>query len=267
MNLKHLTDKALLTETKKLVFAERQLTTQILHHLKEIERRKLYSDLKYSSLYDYCIRELSYSEGTAYRRISAARLLNDIPEIESKLNSGQLNLTNVATLVQFFKENDINQIPEKQKIIEKVEGLSKRECELKLMQLSEKPQEDKKHCIWVKDSTMDILKEYRNLKGTHESWEEILSEIALEAISELQRRKFKLTKLPKILKVTESKAPSASVKREVYLRDKKCVKCGSVFGLQYDHRKPFSLGGKSTPENIRLLCGNCNQRERIRQRL
>ena len=266
MNLKHLTDKTLLLETKKLVASERRLTTEILFHLREIERRKLFSDLKYTSMYDYCVRELGYSEGTAYRRISAARLMCDLPEVESKLNDGSLNLTNVASLVQFFKEEDITDKSEKARIVKQVEGLSKRECDLKLIQLSDRPIE-KKHCIWVSDSIMERIKDYRKLKGTSETIEEIISEVALIATAELQKSKFKLVKNPRKVSMSVSRIPTASVKREVFLRDKQCVKCGSKFGLQFDHRHPYSLGGKSTPENIRLLCSNCNQRERIRQRL
>ena len=267
MNLKHLTDKALLLDTKKLVDFERKLTTEILHHLREIEKRRLYSDLRFSSMYDYCVRELGYSEGTAYRRITAARLLNELPELEVKLNNGSLNLTNIATLVQFFKDEDIVDAPQKRKIIAKVEGLTRRETELKLMQLSVTSPEPKKEAIWLSEEVIEILKEYRNLKGTSESLANIIHEIAKSGLAELEKAKFRLVKSPKATTIGASRTPSASVKREVYQRDKKCVKCGGTFGPQFDHRKPFALGGKSTPENIRPLCHNCNQRERIRQRL
>ena len=89
MNLKHLTDKTLLADTRFLVTRERELLTKVLHHLKEIDRRKLYSDLGYSSMYDFCIRHLGYAEASAHRRIKAARLLEEIPEIEKKIEDLQ----------------------------------------------------------------------------------------------------------------------------------------------------------------------------------
>lgn len=135
MNLKHLTDKTLLENTRKLALAEREITVKVLHHLKEIDSRKLYSDLGFSSLFDYCVRELGYSAGSAHRRISSARLLGEIPSIEKKIEAGLLNLTNVASLSQFFRENHIQGSVQKEDIIAKVEGLSKRECDLKLMLL------------------------------------------------------------------------------------------------------------------------------------
>lgn len=266
MNLKHLTDKTLHEDTKKLAASERELTVKILHHLKEIDRRKLFSDHGCTSLHHYCVKELGYSEGSAHRRIVSARLLREIPVIEEKIENGSLNLMNISSLTNFFKEQEIVDVERKKEILQQVEGLSTRECELKLLQLSEKPVE-KMHCLWLTDSTMAKIKEYRSLKGTNESFEEIISETTSNSLAELQRYKFKLVKYPRKLTVTQTRKPTASLKREVFLRDKKCVKCGSVFGLQFDHRHPFALGGKTTADNIRLLCSNCNQRERIRQRL
>jgi hypothetical protein len=266
MNLKHLTDKCLLADIKKLASEERKITIQLLHHLKEIDKRKLYSDLGFSSLFNFCVIELGYAESSAQRRIVSARLLNEVPSIEGKIQSGSLNLTNISNLTHFFREENITETSKKEEIIQKVEGLSKRECELKLMQLSENPIE-KKHCLWINASVLERLKEYRSLKGTRESWEEIISETTSIAIADLEKTKFRLVKTPRRTIASESRTPNASVKREVYLRDKNCVKCGGKFNLQFDHKHPYALGGQSTPENIRLLCFNCNQRERIRQRL
>jgi hypothetical protein len=52
----------------------------------------------------------------------------------------------------------------------------------------------------------------------------------------------------------------SEVKKEVWKRDQgKCVLCGSVKNLHFDHDLPFSRGGTSvTEKNIRLLCAKCN---------
>ncbi len=86
MKLTHLTDQSLLKDTKSLAQKERSLRIQILWHLREIDRRKLYADLKYSSLWEYATQELGYSEGTAFRRITAARALGAMPELATKLS-------------------------------------------------------------------------------------------------------------------------------------------------------------------------------------
>jgi len=96
MQLNHLSDRALLADTKNLAQTERGLLTKVIHHLREIDRRRLYSDLGYGSLFEYAVKELQYSEGQAGRRLQAMRMIKEIPEVERKIASGELNLSNVA---------------------------------------------------------------------------------------------------------------------------------------------------------------------------
>ncbi len=51
-----------------------------------------------------------------------------------------------------------------------------------------------------------------------------------------------------------------NIKRLVWERDGgKCVQCGSIKDLHFDHLIPFSKGGSSTdPQNIQILCGKHN---------
>ena len=64
-DFKNLSDDCLLEETRRLVYEETQLTTEILHHLREIASRKLFAAQGYSSLFQYAVQELKYSEPQA----------------------------------------------------------------------------------------------------------------------------------------------------------------------------------------------------------
>ncbi|WPU66937.1 HNH endonuclease [Peredibacter starrii] len=271
MRLKHLANKILLGDTKKLVSAERSATTKLLHHLKEIERRKLYCDLKYSSLFAYCVHELGYSEGAAQRRIVAARALAEMPEIEAKIEDGSLNLTNISLVNQFIEDPN-----ERREVLKEVENLTKNECEKKLFEITgkeDKPKDKKKRvskdkiqvAFVLTDETMAYVEKLKDLIGKDLDMDQLVQFMAKEAIKAVEKSKFKQTKPRQSLSPAKvGRAIPASVKRDVYARDKKCTNCGSVRNLHYDHILPFSMGGPSSNDNLRILCSPCNQRARIR---
>lgn len=86
----------------------------MLHHLAEINSRKLYLEQGFSSLFDYAVRELGYSEGAAYRRIKAMKLCQDLPGTEDRLQSGMLSLSTASQLQVFF-EKQVKKAKEKKK--------------------------------------------------------------------------------------------------------------------------------------------------------
>lgn len=89
---------------KYLVRTERKILITILDHLSEVKRRRIYAELGYSSLFNYCVKELNYSESAALRRIQALKLTEELPEIKDKLNSGVLNLSTVSMAQTFFQK-------------------------------------------------------------------------------------------------------------------------------------------------------------------
>ncbi|BDG02657.1 HNH endonuclease [Anaeromyxobacter oryzae] len=106
------------------------------------------------------------------------------------------------------------------------------------------------------------------LSHTHPgaSTEEVL-EAALDLLLDRAAKRKGLVQKPR-----REKRPSkrdhlpAEVKRAVWVRDGGCCQwaleaggiCGSRHRLQYDHIHPKALGGPSTIENVRLLCGRHN---------
>ena len=97
-----LSDRELLRETSNLVRHERHLQGAIIDHLAEIEARGLYLERGFSSLFDYAVRELGYSDAAAARRIGAMRLCADQPHAREGLRDGSLTLSAAAELQWAF---------------------------------------------------------------------------------------------------------------------------------------------------------------------
>ena len=95
-------DQQLLDQAKRLAANQRSLEVHILDHLDEIDRRGLALRRGFSSLFDYAVRELGYTDAAAQRRIQAMRLCRRHEWVRAKLQSGELNLTSAAQLETVF---------------------------------------------------------------------------------------------------------------------------------------------------------------------
>lgn len=98
-----LSDAELESRVRRLAGEERRLAIEVIAHLEELERRKLYLKLGYSSLFEWCTYELKYSAAAAQRRIDAMRLSREIPEVCEAVAEGRLNLSSVAQAQKFFR--------------------------------------------------------------------------------------------------------------------------------------------------------------------
>ena len=97
-----LSDRELLRQTSTLVRHERHLQGAIIDHLTEIDSRRLHLQRGFSSLFDYAVRELGYSDAAASRRIGAMRLCADAPQAREGLRDGSLTLSAAAELQWAF---------------------------------------------------------------------------------------------------------------------------------------------------------------------
>ena len=261
MNLKNMSDTTLLRITKNLVQEEREILSQVLWHLREVDKRKLYSDQKCSSLFDYCVKVLKYSESQASRRVNACRLLKEVPEIMPMIESGELNLTQLNQASSLFKDEEIKQPEEKKKILDEIAGDTTRGSE-RILDGKRKNERPRRVNLSLKPETVDAIKEVQNLKA--HKFKDI--DDAIMEIVKLAKREWDPGVVKRQTKVTESSTRFVpkQVKAVVWNRDKgKCQNCGSTRALEYDHIKPFGKGGQTTVENLRLLCRNCNQRKGI----
>jgi len=102
--LKQLSAEDLLSRLQKLVQTERKITHAVLECINEIELRKLHLARGYSSLFDFLTLSLGYTPASAQRRIDGARLLCQIPEVAAKLESGEINLSQVSLLQKSIRQ-------------------------------------------------------------------------------------------------------------------------------------------------------------------
>lgn len=274
MNLKHITDKTLLLDIKRFVKEERQLSIQVLHHLREIERRRLFADLGFSSLFEYTTKELGYSDSAAMRRINSARLLNEMPSLEKKIVSGDISLTSLAQAAQSFKRNNFDN-DVKRSIIAQLENKSTRDCD-KILSIFDNPTEQKEEIkaitpelssltVTITDKTLQNLEKLKSqLAHKNFSNDELLNFIFNLALEKILIDKYHLNTSGRKTESTTRYIPT-EVRKRVYLRDKgRCQNCKSVYKVEFDHILPFAMGGKSSEDNLRLLCFSCNQRARIK---
>ena len=271
-DLKLLRDEVLLNETIRLVREEREVLSNILRHLREIERRRLFCG--HPSLHVYVVKELKYSDDEAARRISAMRTFREVPEIEHEILRGELSMTHIGIARSIFtseKKNGRPFTPEKKReVFEAMAGLTTRQAKRVALEFAEEIPTQRDEIrpfagnqnmakFALSDETLAKIEKFKGRmahKNPNASMDELISQmadLALEATNPAKEPKRKVKR--------DSKA---AVKRVVWQRDgDMCVKCGSDYAIQTDHIFPKSMGGAYTLENMRLLCRKCNQRAAI----
>ena len=103
-----LSDDRLLERTKELSGIEHHLEVVVIDHLREIQKRRLYLRRGFSSLFDYAVRELGYSDAAAWRRLKAMRLCADIDGVRERLQDGSMTLNAAAQLQNAFDRQERN---------------------------------------------------------------------------------------------------------------------------------------------------------------
>jgi hypothetical protein len=119
----NLTDSQLVKKLDALVRKEREATLDVIRHIIEFDRRKLYVGLGHSSLFDYCTLQLGYSPSSAQRRIKTARCIIKFPEILGMLEKNEIGLTSVCLLADILTPDN------KRELLKAARGKSKRGIE------------------------------------------------------------------------------------------------------------------------------------------
>lgn len=284
-NLKSSSDEELFSALKNMRGKECTVIADIVRYLAEIDRRGVYRDFGYSSLFAFCTAGLKYSEGAAQRRIVAARCYKDNPEVYELLRGGSISLCSLSKVAKVI-------VPEnKTEVLTLTQGLSKNEAERLAAQYAA-PTKPKRETIKAKRVVVEVPKQESTspvaVKPTTEERFSIHTEVdgeCMELINTAKRyagetklgsllktvlREYVDRKRPKELKAgatmqevsTGSRYIPKQVKDYVRLRDgERCTfiakdgtRCSERIGLQFDHEIPFAIGGTSNAANLRLTC-------------
>ena len=94
----------LLSATRELARRSCSVEADLLVHLGEIDERRLYLDLAFSSMFAFCTGELGFAEGAAYNRIVVARAARKLPALIEAVRSGRVHLAGLRLLVPHLTE-------------------------------------------------------------------------------------------------------------------------------------------------------------------
>ena len=284
MNYYNLSNASLISNFTSLVHQERKITTQVLECIAEIDRRKLYVEKGFSSLFDFLVRDHGYSPGAAMRRVDGARLLCELPEVAEKFESGALTLSQANQIQRAAREMKKSDTPlsieDKQELIVQVEHASKKETEKIIAAALHLPlQAVQKETFHHDDSvtlTMTFSKEQiEKLEQLRDkiahcvpdsSWVEMFSYLAQKELSRRTKTKAIVEK-GLTSKISNSRRTISSIIRKTLLHaNAKCEytdshgkHCQSTRYLQIDHIKSVSRGGGNELENLQVLCGVHNR--------
>jgi hypothetical protein len=289
-NLRSIADSELIEKTRSLVGEERSITAEILTYLEEIDRRRLYLERGYPSLFDFSCKFLGYSADQAMRRISAMRVTRDVPAIRAEIEAGTLSLTNAAKAQTFLnaerKAGKTYSLEAKRELLSELSGLSTRECDARLAEKSpEAPRPDRLRPISASqtqitftadEELMQDLAKIRALLAHSEkdgSYGELLKRMTQIVLAKIDPD-LKITrarpsavapkaKLPQVIRTIPAAVRAAVWKRDQgkcqYLDAQTGKTCHSPFRIEYEHVQPFALGGPSTIENLTLRCAGHNR--------
>lgn len=293
-----LSDDALVLRLQRVCLEGNRLVAQLVAILVEIEDRRLHLNAACTSLFDFCTRRLGMSEGSAFRRINAARLARRFPSLVARIASGDVNLSTLVLLRDHLDEENVEEL------VDAMRGKTKREvAELLAMRaprpdvpatLRKLPAQNKPASVSpVAERPFEALAEARyrlQLTASRELRDKlerardlmmhsnpsgdlaVVVERAVDALLErLEKQRLGKTSRPTLAKADptagNSGAVRRAVRRKVFERDgEQCTfvdsegrRCAGRAFLELDHVISSALGGSDDAPNLRVRCAAHNR--------
>ena len=133
LRLETISDDALLARLGELVGRSRRAEAELIWHLAEVDRRRLYLREACPSMHVYATLRLHLSEAEAYLRITVARLSRRFPVVLAMLADGRLHLSALAKLAPHLRDDNV------EALLARAVHRSKREIEALVAEIAPRP--------------------------------------------------------------------------------------------------------------------------------
>ncbi len=295
------TNKTLHALTLSAAQNEKSATITLLEHLAEIDRRRLYAEMGFPSLWVYVHELLGYSESQTSDRVNAMRLMMKIPEVKNELESGKISLTTTAKLATHVRREKTS-TSETLNLLSAISGKSSREVEqylaqnsvvdFKMDKLKSITPQTTRIIIDVDLEFLELINRVRELKGHPGTSTQELLKVSMQNL--VKKHEIKPSKVSsknhQQKEYNEIELPAPEVKTHIAEDDSRYIpthirtkirlrsgdqcefvdhstqrRCNCKTKLEFDHIIPYSLGGQTTFENLRHFCSSHNKLSAIRQ--
>jgi hypothetical protein len=239
MNLKTLTDQQVDQNLFSHIEHERETTKTILLYIIEVDRRKLHLKMNYPTIFEYLTKRMKYPNGTAHRRIEAAKLSLEVPSVLEDLEKGDVHLYQVTLLQKCIKDAEHKNKAkitkqEKTAIVQDLKNKSKEETEVliaKALNIEIKDSPKVTHQangsvvfqVCLSDTQWEKMEELRRILSTalpNGSWDQVLEHLADKEILR-EAKVARPKKLSKSKSANSIKDPSRDREEASELRPKR----------------------------------------------
>ena len=129
-----LDDQSLVSRLTELLARERELRADFIAHLAEFDRRRLYLVAGFPSLFAWLTDGMRMSNASAFRRVTAARLVTSVPAVLAVLRDGRVSLNKVCALRDVLTGDNGDEL------LARAAAMSEREVEELAASMSRKPE-------------------------------------------------------------------------------------------------------------------------------
>ena len=272
---------------------EHTCTVEIVESLVTCNRERAYLEHGCSTIWDFLVRELRYSNAAASRRYKAMKCAEKFPQVIEMLKEHKVTLSSLAQA-----ESLLNEVRNPDELLARIAGKTQSEVERILTterpvpkkptevirrvavkrpepsgeSFFEMPTEPIEQRVTVRTSlteehydAFEMARAIVSRKHPSATVEDVLNELVAFYLKNKAPRKRAERKSRS--RPNRTRHIPVAIRDEVMLRDEqRCTfrsktgrRCGTTHGLQLDHIKPFALGGTHEAKNLRVLCAAHNR--------